>query len=70
MRCVIRNFTTGVVNCLIFALKLKVWYCANCIVNNFAFNHIIENDEAILESIASCSLSLKSSNAVDVCSAN
>lgn len=71
MTCVICNkkFHNGCCELTEHCVKTEVWYCSNCIVNAFAFNHI-ENDEAFLESIASCTLSFESSNAVDVSSAN
>jgi len=71
MTCVICNkkFHNGCCELTEHCVKTEVWYCSNCIVNAFAFNHI-ENDEAFLESIASCTLSFESSNAVDVSGAN
>ena len=59
----------GVVHWLHIALKLK---CGIVQTALWTLLHLttIENDEAFLESIASCTLCFESSNAVDVSSAN
>ena len=60
MTCVICNkkFHNGCCELTDHCVKTEVWYCSNSIVNAFAFNHI-ENDEAFLERIASCTLSFE-----------